>query len=88
MDSHFGLLRPDIHGIVGTFRDEFCKPFKRQLHTIKNESRVGNSEAFGTGRYLRKKRIGNMVLHMYKVMAKPEAKATCVRIALSPLFNS
>ena len=66
VDSHFGLLRPDIHGIVGTFRDEFCKPFKRPLHTIKNESSVGNSKAFGTGRYLRKKRIGNMVLHMQK----------------------
>ena len=28
-----------------------------------------------------------MVLHMHKEMTKAEAEATCVRLALSPLFN-
>ena len=34
------------------------------------------------------KRIINLVLHIHKVIAKAEAEETCVRLALSPLFNS
>ena len=85
MNSHFGFVRPTVT------EDCFVNPFKRQLHTNKNVARVGNSLSttiLCVGRCFQKKRIGDTVLLMRMVMAKPGAEVKCVRLALSPFFNS
>ena len=90
MDSHFGFLRPHhLHDIVFTYPEGFfANLFNGQLHTIKNVARAGNSTPVLPRacvlHWEQKRRIGNVVLCMRKVRAKPEA--TFVRLRLS-LFS-